>query len=85
MASVAAELHLNDVAGDELEVIVRSFLSHGRLDPGSSEVVCAESQDGEAVLTLHYDRDGLLVDIQRGPACTTALVEIPEQYMRRTP
>jgi hypothetical protein len=72
MASIAGDLRLRDLPSNELESIIGALLPHGRLDPGSSEVVYSVDQLGECALSLLYD-DGLLVDVQTGPAFSDEL------------
>ena len=74
MPSIAHDLHLHEVPGDELEAIIGSLLSHGRLDLGSSEVIYSTHQSGDCALSLHYD-DGVLIDIQTGPACAEEMLD----------
>jgi hypothetical protein len=69
-------LHGDDVAEPELTTLLSHYFAGGRMEPGSNAVELTKEQGsrGEAALLLTFE-DGVLVDVDPGPALTDGDLE----------
>jgi hypothetical protein len=78
-------LHGDDVAEPELTTLLSHYFAGGRMEPGSNAVELTKEQGsrGEAALLLIFE-DGVLVDVDPGPALTDGDLEELRQRIERS-